>query len=228
MNELKIDKLFQDKLATYEVQPSTDAWNNIDTRIQNKSGGNKFWLYAVAASLVLILTSVFIWTNPDNGTELAQAENNISESVIQIPIDNKISSVKEPATTTEQKIPITQKQEIQVSAFTSNEVIIEDLDFANNENSEYLNTHSNSLNISFVKQGPELNLISAQYILDFQFIPVESMDLTLPKDEPGIKKAFNYAMRVKNGEENPINLRKAKNDLFAMAKNIKFNQSKSD
>lgn len=226
MNELKIDKLFQDKLATYEVQPSTDAWNKIDARVPNKRGGNKYWLYAVAASLVLILTSVFIWTNPENGTELAQAESNFSESVIQTPIDKSISAPDESVLTSEQGSATTQKQEIQLPVLTSNEVIIENFDYAKNDITEYLNSYSTSLNVSFVKQGPALNLISAQFNTDFQFIPVENTDLTLPQDENGIRKAFDYAMRVKNGEENPINLRKAKNDLFAMAKNIKFNQSK--
>lgn len=226
MNDVKIDKLFQDKLATYEVQPSMDAWDKIDTRIQNKSGGNKYWLYAVAASLVLILTSVFIWTNPNNGSELIQAENNITEFPVNTSIDDAVSSAKETVAKSAQENYITQMQEIQQSVITSNEVIIEDLEYANNDIIEYPNTHSTSLNVSFVKQGPELDLISAQFIPDFQFIPIENTDLSLPKDETGIKKAFNYAMRVKNGEENPINLRKAKNDLFAMAKNIKFNQSK--
>jgi hypothetical protein len=227
MNEVKIDKLFHDKIATYEVQPSIDAWNKIGTRIQNKRGGSKYWLYAVAASLVLILTSVFIWTNPDNGSELIQAVNNIPETGIHNPIDNAISSVNETAAISEQENTVNQKREIKRSTFSSKENI-EDSEFANTDITEYPNTYSTSLNVTFVKQGPELNLISDQFIPDFKFIPIENTDLTLPKDKTGIKKAYDYAMRVKNGEENPINLRKAKNDLFAMAKNIKFNQSKSD
>ena len=55
------------------------------------------------------------------------------------------------------------------------------------------------------------------------------VNLQLLFDEPlvGENKFGKYYMyAVKNGEEELPNLRKAKNDLFAMAKNIKFNQSK--
>jgi hypothetical protein len=226
MNEVKIDKLFQDKLASYEVQPSLDAWEKVDARIEQKRGNNRYWLYAVAASLVLILTSVYIWTDPNNASETALAENNISETAIQAPVENAVPSTKEMVMLSSDESTISQKQEIKLSALTSEEVIIEELEYTNNDIKEYPNTHSTSLNVSLVKQEPELNLISAQFSLEFQFIPVENIDLTLPKDDHGIRKAYDYAMRVKNGEESLFNLRKAKNDLFAKAKNIKFNQSK--
>ena len=38
-------------------------------------------------------------------------------------------------------------------------------------------------------------------------------------DDSRIKRALQYAKRVKNGEESLFNLKKAKEDLFAFAKN---------
>ena len=81
---------------------------------------------------------------------------------------------------------------------------------------------------SIRKNGPQIVNTTAQIKPDLHFIQVNETDLALPGNENGIKKAYDFALRVKNGEEDLIDLRKAKEDLFAMAKNIKFKQSESD
>ena len=97
--------------------------------------------------------------------------------------------------------------------------------FEMTEKQDLLNPVSN-VPLSIQKQDFEIVTASIGFDPSFELIPTADMDIDL-SHESGFKKAYQYAKRVKNGEEPLFDLRKAKDDLFAMAKNIKLNnQSK--
>ena len=79
MSEFKIDKLFHDKLVSYEARPSDKAWDAINERIQKSGKKNFNWIYAIAASLVLVLTSAAIWINSSKDIDTILADNGVTQ-----------------------------------------------------------------------------------------------------------------------------------------------------
>lgn len=225
MNDIKIDKLFHDKLDAFESKPSLDAWDKINDNIKKKKGRSSIWLYAIAASLVLAFSSTVIWMNIQTGdiseTFLVENDGISNTKEIDTYSNNSISDIQQPVVTIQ---PAQVKDKIDINI--NNTLPVENY-ISMDENTELHNLARPSEVIVIEKLEPELNLTHAQLNLDFNFLPENSTDLTLPENESGIKKAYEYAMRLKNGEESLIDLRKAKEDLFAMAKNIKINQSKT-
>jgi len=230
MNESKIDKLFQDKLASFEMKPPITSWEKVERNIQQKRNKKQYWLYAIAASLALVFTSAIIWINNDSSNmELQVAEIAIEESItpaLQPEFDE--SSEQLSAQESHHEPSIISEDNSNQTADATGIPLIASTNKEATMSEAADNIYQLELDLfTLEKQGPEISINTAQLDPDFYFIPGNDLDLALPKNEPGIRKAYDFALRVKNGEESLIDLRKAKEDLFAMAKNIKFNnQSK--
>lgn len=63
MSELKIDKLFREKVGDNQVKPSNEAWEKLSTKLKKDKGGKELWYWYVAASLVLLAGASVIWMN---------------------------------------------------------------------------------------------------------------------------------------------------------------------
>ena len=227
MNDLKIDKLFHEKLVSFEVQPSNDAWNRIEANAPKKKT-RSIWYFAVAASLTIILASVYLLLNNDSIEETGINNNQIAV-LDQTPNPLSIEESQPFIENTRKEIVVLDKN----YKTTTNSVathVVSTMIIHNEKNTleiaDVTNYSKSELNFTLHRRTPELNLVNAQLIPEPELLPEYGTDLTLPENESGLRKMYEYAKRVKNGEENPIDLRKAKDDLFAMAKNIKFNQSK--
>jgi len=230
MNETRIDKLFDEKLASFEVRPSASAWGKIESGISKKdqSKGRYIW-YAIAASITLAITTAVLLTNKaDMNEDILARQNEIPENeeafaVIEIEdqiqttqISSEVSEVDAPGT-------ILTKDIDQENWLTVINPEIENFELA--EKQDLLSPVSN-VPLSIQKQNFKIVMVSVRFNPSFELIPISELAIEVTH-ESGFKKAYQYAKRVKNGEEPLFNLRKAKNDLFAMAKNIKLNnQSK--
>lgn len=225
MNDHKIDKLFHDKLVSFEVQPAIDTWNSLEPAIPKRASKTRLWYYAAAASLLLAFATTFLLLQTrtehdpifveNQVSSLSPAQEPVSKSTPALIIENDDQETNRNAlVNTETTTP--QRQHIHKSQLNITD--------NNNEEKEFDPTQLNDLS----KRGPDLEPIYTQSIPDFRLLPEINDDLTLPENESGIRKVYTYAKRVKNGEENLIDLRRAKEDLFAMARSIKFNQSKTN
>ena len=89
--ENKIDRLFQDKLARYEVTPTPQAWEKVKAELDGK-GKPMIWL-RIAASVALLMVSAFLilrstesvpsesstFVTPDHPMPLANFQWNLPE-----------------------------------------------------------------------------------------------------------------------------------------------------
>lgn len=60
MEANKIDELFKNGLQDLPSAPSPAAWGKLETMIQKKKKGVIFWYYGLAASIVLLLCSIYL------------------------------------------------------------------------------------------------------------------------------------------------------------------------
>lgn len=98
-----LDRLFQEKFKDYEVDAPSDAWTNIEARLNNNERKRRiipFWLQfsGVAAALVLgwfVFQNFFSNSDIDNGV-VNQEQNNGTPKIIenQDPLFSPISSDK--------------------------------------------------------------------------------------------------------------------------------------
>lgn len=85
MEKNKLDRLFEDKLSRHGVEPSAEAWQNVQAGLQKKSP--MLWVYRVAAAVVLIVLAVWIVRREDtqpNDTRLhAQQQQEVVAPLAQ-------------------------------------------------------------------------------------------------------------------------------------------------
>ena len=219
---MNIDKLFHEKLTSYEVQPSTEAWSRIETAIPKKQN-KSIWYFAAAASVTIVLASAYLMLQTNTIEDLSINSHQIV-TLDESPVPN---SITEASPVLDKKIE--ERIEEKKTAKTTNSVSESIAIAKSTSESMIIKEYSISeLHIPLDKRTFELNLDYAQLMPEFESLPENKTDLTLPENESGFRKVYEYALRVKNGEENPVDLRKAKEELFAMAKSIKFNQSKTN
>jgi hypothetical protein len=113
MAPIKFENDLKDKLEQRKLQPSPDAWKNLQERLdanQNKNNNKGFWWFAIAASFVgiLIISSMFFNKNQSDTIEptLVDTEQqqmpNANEKFV-LPIKKETRVVDESPKTIEDK-----------------------------------------------------------------------------------------------------------------------------
>lgn len=199
-----LDKLFREKLQSLESTPSSDAWNQILGELEPKKS-RVTWYYAAAAVAAVISVSILFVSQQDSTPLVASIATEINEPSIQESINNREA---------------THINEIMANtSFRSNPELKTIKNTENTEPGMVPEIESESL----LLPDPIFSMQAVGANVDNQFTPMQ-LDFypmyvdNVIADESKFKKAFQYAQRVKNGEENLFNLRKAKEDLFAFAK----------
>lgn len=73
MSELKIDKLFREKVAYNRVTPSTEAWDKLSAELKKNGQGKGLWYWYAAASVaVLVGAGVILMNVQPHDTPVAQ------------------------------------------------------------------------------------------------------------------------------------------------------------
>lgn len=101
MDQQKIDRLFREKLDSYEAVPSTQAWAEVEKKIGAKSNPSK--LYMIAAAVSLLIITWVVW--PQESTlDLTPIAGDVSHPVMiegpewSIPVVAKETEEKKPRT----------------------------------------------------------------------------------------------------------------------------------
>ncbi len=208
------DSLFQKKLGRLESQPSVEAWEQINELMQASKKRNHIHWYRSAAAVITMIAAVsIIFTQLDN-----EPANAISQIIPNEINDNTTTGSLEAVA---KKTPLTNttdvdSQDLDNSSLTAPiEIAVND---SNNEVIEFIGlaTENYASSIASIRPSkPDVNVTLVA--LDLDFYPIFLPDV--PKtDESRLTKVLNYAISVKNGEQNIINLKKAKQDLFTFAK----------
>ncbi len=75
MDQQKIDQLFREKLDSYEVPPSNQAWSEVEKRMGAGKSSTKFYWIAAAVSMILVSWAVWPDQRSENFTPIASEVN---------------------------------------------------------------------------------------------------------------------------------------------------------
>jgi hypothetical protein len=214
----KIDKLFNGKLADHSITPSAEAWSRIESGLSKK---NKFVIVWRAAAVFVLLGllsgSWFYWQSKqnDNATRLATKEpitNEITPEVKETPVAplQKTESVPQVAADTKQEKnkPVGQEkkklmQQPQVALNKPEPMKVEEIE---------------QIKIETVEVAQVVRT-EKPIVIEFTLEPVTQNTAVVAKvaetEKPALKKIWDKALDIKNGDTELGGLRMAKNELFA-------------
>lgn len=216
----KIDKLFSRKLADHSMTPSAEAWSRIESSLSKK---NKFvivWRVAAVFVLLGLLTgSWFYWQSEqnENAARLATkkvAPNEKTPEVNEAPV---VSSQKEEPvqqvasnsnqekkqTIQQEKKKITQQQQVAIVNEPEQTLPIIEEEPIKIESAEVKQVVANA---------------EKPIVIEFTLDPIPSTKTAIAatEEKPALKKIWDKALDIKNGDAELGGLRMAKNELFAL------------
>lgn len=245
MKKHQIDNLFRDKLEDYRPTPSRDIWLELQGNLESKKN-NKKWLYlriAAGLSLVALITYALIFTanndirnetNTNNlsvqneannaiqksneeSNELAESENIVKKGLIS-------NLEKDQNLTNQQNTP----DHIKQSDIATEMIKGRGLELAMDQDLYFSEIVINKAEVPVIDIEQEATLLSANDEIDDK---KQSVTITyvigdlnpeiIEEEDPKqskLKKAWEFAKNVKNGEEKLPNLRELKNELLAFNK----------
>jgi hypothetical protein len=209
-----IDQLFKKKLGELQATPSAEAWTKVEAGLSKKN--NKVILWRMAAVLVLfgLLTATWLYT-----TETDQETQAIS-----------LTEANTESTSTGNELSIPVQAETEKKNLQQNE----------HKSFNKLKTRSTKVAVNTIteqaKEKEEVALVIDQNIMVTETISVTKaekpivIEFTLEaittdtqqvaqaseEKNNGLKKIFDKALELKNGESDFGSLRDAKNELFAL------------
>lgn len=209
-----IDQLFNKKLGELQATPSAEAWTKVEAGLSKKN--NKVILWRMAAVLVLfgLLTATWLYT-----TETDQETQAIS-----------LTEANTESTSTGNELSIPVQAETEKKNLQQNE----------HKSFNKLKTRSTKVAVNTIteqaKEKEEVPLVIDQNIMVTETISVTKaekpivIEFTLEaittdtqqvaqaseEKNTGLKKIFDKALELKNGESDFGSLRDAKNELFAL------------
>lgn len=215
MNE-SIDKFFKDKLEGHSYSPRSDAWAKVEANLSKKNSLIMGW--RVAAALIVagaaIMVLVFRW-------------NSLKETNHDLVIQKEVSTPM-PTTRIEKVVP-TQKVKpemvkTQKKQTKSQEVknIVEVLE-TKEETPPQTISQEEAVSISpeILSEETSTSVVAVEKPIVIEFTleePVQKINAeqkTVEEKSSGLKKVWVAAKELKNGDRS-LNLRDAKNDLFAL------------
>jgi len=248
MNKHQIDDLFRDKLEDYRPTPSKDAWSKLQGNLESKKN-NKQWLYlriAAGLSLVALVTYALIFTvkndkrneTDSNNLTIQNQTNNASqesnEQSNKLAENENIAKEKLISDDPEkdQNLPNQQNTLDQIGQSDIATQVIEGkgLELALDQDLYFSEIVIKNVEVPVI-DIKEASLLSANDDIDddkqsitITYVIGDINPLILEKEAPKqskLKKAWEFAKNVKNGEEKLPNLRGLKNELLAFNKNKK-------
>ncbi|MEQ9232299.1 MAG: hypothetical protein RIF46_16580 [Cyclobacteriaceae bacterium] len=99
MENKKLDRFFQEKLARHETTPSNEAWNQISAELKGKKRP-VVWMRVAAAILILAVSAVAVIQLNDNSTTTGEVVYinpdhpvKIETPVFELPVFEKVETV---------------------------------------------------------------------------------------------------------------------------------------
>lgn len=211
-----IDQLFKNKLGDLRATPSAEAWMKVEAGLSKKN--NKVILWRIAAVLALfgLLTATWLYTTETNQQvkSISQTEPTIQESTSAV---NSLPSVV-PVETEKKNLQQTETKSLKKQKNRSTEVA------ANNISTEPLKEEQQAVPLvidqNIVMESTTVAKVEKPIVIEFTLdaITTETQQVAQAREEKstGLKKIFDKALELKNGESDFGSLRDAKNELFAL------------
>lgn len=221
-NQSRFDQFFKEKLSSVKTNPSFDAWERLQMQLEpnNKAKSSK-WILSVAAVITLLfaVALVFQMRNGLSVSENSQvnAESNSPSLNFKTPVEESLTLVETNISEIETANDIASTSKIRKSFNASGpeeaEEYFEEISTTTPDISDHV-----LLKITKSRAHTKTNIAkSAPAIFRLPTYDLPESDIST------FKRAIDYAMKVRNGDEPlfDIDLVKVKKDLFAFAKNVK-------
>lgn len=213
----RIDQFFKDKLADVRQAPGADAWSKIESGLTKKNKYVIVWRIAAVFALLSVLFASLYLTRPaaSPGRELVnenpvknQPTTPLPDTLSQKPLqeNNLLTTVKEKPQEKPKRENI-KRELIQNQAALPEQEKKEDTP---NEPLQELKIEEQVVVAEVVKTEKPVVI---EYTLES--IAEEKQVQTAQEEKSGLKKLWDAAKDVKNGNSDLGLLRDAKNDLFA-------------
>lgn len=220
MND-RIDEFFKARLTDHPMTPPPNAWSKVEANLSKKNKGI-VWFRAAAALLFLgLLLATLVWiqsskieTIPMNITKVDSSRekeavikesNGAEELKPDLKSKSRSNAKRQPSLVQVESMPEIKnqvQQEIEQPAMVEAQNTIE---------------VTKSITVSQPKARKPLVLeFRLDEITTQQLTATEELEIANVDSKNGIQKAIGFALEVKNGESPIINLRQAKENLFAL------------
>ena len=223
----RMDQLFKKKLSDHTLTPSPEAWSKIEAELSKKNKFVIFWRAAAAFILcgLLVGSWVYFQSKDENQTKGLAIEDKIevADKTAIVKPDKKTTSNENLAETESTSHSTTvKKREVEVQkknliVNTPQLAIIEskptaDIDPKEKE-TEILEVIEPKTTVAAVK-------VEKPIVIEFTLDAIPSNQTTVAKvdevEKTQLKKIWDKALDIKNGETELGGLRMAKNELFAL------------
>ncbi len=216
----RIDQLFKETLSDHKVVPSAEAWTKVQSGLSKK---NKLLIaWRMAAVFALFGTLIGMWYFLDDNEmittpqltekiEVVTPKNNVIEKPIQPIKESRKPNIAQIPKSKKKKKEIPNheiKKEIQ-NSITENSVT---------DNQE-LQKPAEEVTIAEPVLVAQAERKEKPIVIEFTLKPViteTAVAQVLEEDNSGLKKIWDAARDVKNGDSDLGILRDAKNQLFAL------------
>lgn len=243
MSSQELDSLFKNKLDDFEKKPSSHLWSKIDRRVQQPGKRRFIWLWSAAAALILLaLISIFLYNNQSIETkpelansdqktlntpskELKKAAEPLKENAITKTLErnNQLLAVNSvPKETSKQEKEVVAKPVMADETKEVEEIEVEKeekLEEVIIEVSEIENIAKNDATDEEHKASKKIEKGRTLVFDISQFTKEETLANTEGEEKSSkLRQILKFAKDVKEGESGLGELRKAKNQLFALNK----------
>lgn len=212
----RIDKFFNARLADHSMAPTQNAWSKLEVNLSKKNR-TVIWFRSAAALVFLgLLLSTLAWVMKERIEPKPIATTNLSkEKELAIEDSNETTMTKPDI-----KLQPTAKKKRSVAQSKSNDEANNVIFIEINPTEIKVNNTIEAESLAVAESKP-----SKPIVLEFR---LENVSLSAPSAQQtsievaeldpksGIQKAIGFALDVKNGDSPIINLRQAKENLFAL------------
>ncbi len=216
----RIDQLFKNMLSEHKAAPSAEAWTKVQSGLSKKNKRIIFWRIAAVFVLFGVLISTWYFLSNDETIthpQLAKKKEIVTppKEVIKKPVESITESVKTNITQSpENRKRRNEKSEIkkQIENSTSQNIAVEN-ELQKQVEDKVMVTEQERIALSVKKEKPVVIEFTLESISKEPIIEVAQAN---EAESSGLKKIWETALDVKNGDSDLGILRDAKNQLFAL------------
>ena len=216
----RIDQLFKNMLSEHKAAPSAEAWTKVQSGLSKKNKRIIFWRIAAVFVLFGVLISTWYFLSNDETIthpQLAKKKEIVTppKEVIKKPVESITESVKTNITQSpENRKRRNEKSKVkkQIENSTSQNIAVEN-ELQKQVEDKVMVTEQERIALSVKKEKPVVIEFTLESISKEPIIEVAQAN---EAESSGLKKIWETALDVKNGDSDLGILRDAKNQLFAL------------
>ncbi len=212
MDQQKIDRLFREKLDSYEVTPSDQSWLEVEKKIGAAKSSTKFYWIAAAVSVIIVSWVVWPQNKVENLTPIASEVNHpVLETQIEfewaIPAVENVIVKDEPKVIKQSTVQLVAQEPIKDQVDQVLEEVIKDVPEVE------LNTRTAVAEVEIEEENPQLEIentiekpTESKIKVDLSkvkitYIAANAAEKKQEKDSVGaFKKLIAFAGKISPGE----------------------------